>query len=72
MKEPIIIKDISKSNGDILRIEVSEYKGVSYLNLRMWYTDKDGELRPTKKGVAVTKEDYELLKAAILDAESKF
>ncbi len=72
MKEPIIIKDIPKNNGDILRIEISEYKNVPYLNLRMWYTDKDGELRPTKKGVAVTKEDYVLLKAAILDAEGKF
>ena len=35
MKEPIIIKDIPKSNGETLRIEISEYKGVSYLNLKI-------------------------------------
>lgn len=71
MKEPIIIKDIPKGS-ETLRVEISEYKGVQYLNLRMWYTDKDGELRPTKKGIAVNKEDYQELKAAVLEAENKF
>ncbi|MDX1958425.1 MAG: transcriptional coactivator p15/PC4 family protein [Leptospiraceae bacterium] len=67
-----IIADIDRGKGEILRIEVSEYKGKKLLNLRIWYTDKEGEFKPTQKGVTVSPEDYEALKNAILDAGSKF
>ena len=65
-----IIKDIDKGGGEIIRIEISEFKGVTYLNLRVWYTDKEtGEYKPTQKGIAVKPELYPLLKEAILKAE---
>lgn len=72
MSDPIIIKDIDRGRGEVIRIEVSEYKGKKFLNLRIWYTDKEGVLKPTQKGVAFTPEMYEELKAAILEAGSKF
>ena len=65
-----IIKDIEKGNGEILRIEITEFKGSKYLNIRTWYTDKEsGEYKPTQKGVAVKPELYNDLKQGILDAE---
>ncbi|MCB1180026.1 MAG: transcriptional coactivator p15/PC4 family protein [Leptospiraceae bacterium] len=67
-----IIKDIDRGRGEVLRIEVSEYKGKKNLNLRIWYTDKEGELKPTQKGVTVAPEHYEELKEAILEAGSMF
>jgi hypothetical protein len=47
-------KDIKKNdNGDVIRVQVKEFKGNEYLDIRNFYTDKDGELRPTKKGVSI-------------------
>lgn len=65
-----IIKDIDKGGGEIIRVEISEFKGVTYLNLRVWYTDKEsGEYKPTQKGIAIKPELFPLLKEAILKAE---
>ncbi len=66
------IKDIEKGGGEIIRVEVSEFKGTKYLNLRVWYTDKEtGEYKPTQKGIAVKPELYQELKEAVLAAESE-
>lgn len=67
-----LIKDIDKGKGEVIRVEISEYKGKKYLNLRVWYTDKEGELKPTQKGIAVAPELYEELKEAVLQAGSMF
>lgn len=67
-----IIKDIDKGNGEIIRIETSEFKGQQYLNLRIWYTDKEsGNFKPTQKGIALRPDLYPQLKEAILAAETE-
>ncbi|MEM6890759.1 MAG: transcriptional coactivator p15/PC4 family protein [Pseudomonadota bacterium] len=45
--------DIPKNSREVLRIQREEYLGHDMLNLRVWYDDGSGELRPSKKGVAV-------------------
>ena len=65
-----IIRDIDKGAGEIIRVEISEFKGQKYLNLRVWYTDKaSGEYKPTQKGITVRPELYARLKEAVLEAE---
>ncbi|MES0489280.1 MAG: transcriptional coactivator p15/PC4 family protein [Leptospirales bacterium] len=65
-----IIKDIDKGGGEIIRIEITEYKGKHYLNLRVWYTDKEtGDYKPTQKGIALKPEFYAELKDGVLAAE---
>ncbi|MCB1306790.1 MAG: transcriptional coactivator p15/PC4 family protein [Leptospiraceae bacterium] len=67
-----IIKDIEKGAGEIVRVEISEFKGQKYLNIRIWYTDKEsGEYKPTQKGIAIRPDLYPDLKAAILAAEQE-
>lgn len=67
-----VIRDIDKGGGEIIRVEVSEFRGQQYLNLRVWYTDKNsGEYKPTQKGVAVRLDLYDQLKQAVLDAEAE-
>jgi hypothetical protein len=62
-----IIADIDKGRGEVIRVEVSEFKGKKLLNIRVWYTDA-----PTQKGISVAPELYEELKAAIDKAGSMF
>ncbi len=72
MGENGIIKDIDKGKGEIIRVEISEFKGKKLLNLRVWYTDTNGEYKPTQKGIAIPPELYEQVKEAINSAGAMF
>lgn len=65
-----IIKDIQRNNNEIIRIEVSEFKGNDLINLRIWFQaiDDKGEItyKPTQKGVTLNIAKYEELKEGIL------
>ena len=45
-----IIKEISRGKDEVIRVGVSEYEGHDFAQVRVWY-DKDGDWKPTKKGV---------------------
>ncbi len=60
-----IIADIERNDKEIIRIEVSEFKGKELINLRIWYYHQEGEYRPTPKGVALDISKYEQLKEAV-------
>lgn len=38
--------------GDKVRVETSTYKDKQRINIRQYYTDEDGDLKPTSKGIA--------------------
>ncbi len=66
----VIIKDIKKNNNEIIRIEVSEFKGRDLINIRVWYQSMDsaqGEMiyKPTPKGVTLNVSEYEELKDGV-------
>jgi Transcriptional Coactivator p15 (PC4) len=60
-----LIADIEKNSREIIRIEVTEFKGRELINLRIWYSDFDGSFKPTQKGVALDISQYVKLKDAI-------
>jgi hypothetical protein len=62
----VIIKDIKKNNNEIIRIEVSEYKGRDLINIRIWYQAIDGAsgdvvFKPTQKGITLNISEFEEL-----------
>ena len=65
----VIISDIERNNKEIIRIEISEFKGRELINLRIWYQaiDDKGEIvyKPSQKGVALNISKYEELKKGI-------
>ena len=66
----IVIKDIQRNNNEIIRIEVSEFKGKELINLRIWYVaDRDSNgnsiYKPTQKGVALNISEFSELKDGI-------
>ncbi len=52
-QEEKVIVVHEKSRGETVRVYLGEYKGITYLHIREWYTDKDQEQKPTKKGIAL-------------------
>ena len=71
-----IICDIQRNATEIIRIEVSDYKGHELINMRIWYSaispNGDYEYRPTQKGFALSTDKFAELKDAVLKLEQFF
>lgn len=73
MADAKILATIQRSDTEQLQMSVSEYKGKSYFNLRIFYTTDDGaNWLPTKKGVTFTPDQLDLLTEAIEEAKKEF
>ena len=73
MADAKILATIDRNETEQLQISVSEYKGRSYLNMRIFYTTDDGATwLPTKKGVTFTPDQIDILTEAIESAKQEF
>ena len=73
MADAKILATIERTDTEQLQISVSEYKGKSYLNMRIHYTTDGGQTwLPTKKGVTFSPEQLDLLTEAIEAARQEF
>lgn len=73
MADAKILATIERSDTEQLQISVSEYKGRSYLNMRIFYTTDEGATwLPTKKGVTFSPDQLDLLEEAIQAARQEF
>jgi hypothetical protein len=54
-----IIHEFEKNSTESIRFTVSEFKGRELVNIRVYYTDDDGELKPTKKGISFSTELFD-------------
>jgi len=66
----MIISDIQRNNNEIIRVEVSEFKGRELINMRIWYSSIDQNTgdqvyKPTQKGFALNIERFDELKDAV-------
>ena len=65
-----IIADIQRNGTEIIRVEVSEFKGRELINVRIWFSSIDQSTgsqvyKPTQKGFALNIEKFGELKSAI-------
>ena len=56
---------VAQRGQERLRVLKSHYKDRDRLDLRVWFVNQDGELRPTRKGINLPVERGEDLVAAI-------
>ncbi len=72
-QEPKIIATIPRSATEQMQISINEFKGKSYLDMRIFYTvDEGANWLPTKKGVTCSPENIELLRDSIEEAMKEF
>ena len=45
-----------KNAREEIRVERQEFRGHDLLNIRVWYDDGSGEMRPGKQGIALRME----------------
>ncbi|MEE8380256.1 MAG: transcriptional coactivator p15/PC4 family protein [Thermodesulfobacteriota bacterium] len=68
--DPIVISEFPKNKTEDFRLSLTEYQGHNLLDFRIYFKDKEGESKPTKKGVTVNVKLFPQLKQAIMDAEN--
>jgi len=64
-----VIHEFKRNAEETLRISLSNFKGRTYVDIRLFYEDANGELAPTKKGVTVTPELWDEFRKGVADAE---
>ena len=56
---------IEKNSRESIVVSETEYKGNKYVDVRVFYNDTDGSLKPTSKAVSVRPEKVAELVAAL-------
>ena len=67
--EPIVISEFQKNKMEDFRLLLTEYQGHTLLDFRIYFKDKEGESKPTKKGITLNIRFFPELKQAIMAAE---
>ena len=61
---------LEKNSRESLVINQSEFKGVKLVDVRVFYKDENGDLKPTKKGVSVRLEQLDALIKALSEVSA--
>lgn len=71
--EAKMLATIPRSTTEQLQVAIKEFKGKSYLDMRIFYTTDEGATwLPTKKGVTCSPDNIGLLKEAVDKAVEEF
>jgi hypothetical protein len=63
--------DMRRTDSERLRIVVSEYRGRTLIDLRVWYSTESGEFRPGRAGVSLRPDQVaEVVQGLLLGARS--
>lgn len=67
----MIIGEIQKTGTDKIIVTVKEFKGKTYIDVRNFFENDEGEMVPTKKGVSLTPENLDELIRLLTEAKAK-
>lgn len=64
----MVIGEIQKGTDRIM-VTVKEFKGKTYIDIRTYFENDQGEMMPTKKGVSLTPENLDEILVLLQDAK---
>jgi len=64
-----ILHEFKRNAEETLRISLSTFKGRTYVDIRLFYEDTNGELATSKKGVTITPELWDEFRIGVARAE---
>ena len=64
----IIVAEWQKNSREVMRVRIDKYQGQHVIDLRAWYGDKAGNLRPGRGGLTVSVRHLPQLAKALSDA----
>jgi len=71
IEEDVVIGEIPKNNREDIRVMLSHFKGHDLVGARIWFKTKDGESRPSNKGITVNVKVLPELIGLLEEAEKK-
>jgi hypothetical protein len=69
-RENDIVAEWPANSREMLRVSIGPYKSAWRLDIRKWFTDNDGELKPGNKGISLAIKDLPRLADALASALS--
>lgn len=64
-----VIAQFEKNATEVIRMSLPEYRGHKLVDIRVYYSDDEGQYRPTKKGVSLGVGLYTDFKRALVALE---
>jgi predicted phosphoadenosine phosphosulfate sulfurtransferase len=64
-----VIAQFEKNATEVIRMSLTEYRGHKLVDIRVYYSDDEGQYRPTKKGVSLGVGLYTDFKRALVALE---
>lgn len=64
-----IIAQFEKNATEVVRVSLTEFRGHKLIDFRVYYSDDEGQYKPTKKGISVGVGLYTDFKKAVLALE---
>jgi hypothetical protein len=64
--------DVHRSGSERLRVQIRQYRGREFLDVRCWYLANDGEYHPSQKGVTFNPSQLAELVQALMIAGRAF
>lgn len=68
--EPILIAEFPKNKTEDFKLFLTEYQGHKLIDFRIYFKDKEGESKPSRKGITLNVKFFPELKQAIAEAEN--
>ncbi len=53
-----LIAQFEKNATEVVRVSLREFRGRKLVDVRVYYTDDEGEYRPTRKGISLAVDGY--------------
>ena len=65
--ESVLISKFEKNKKEEVRVSVDNFHGRKLINIRVYYKDDDGTMKPGKQGLALGVDRYKDFAGAILE-----
>lgn len=65
--DSVVISTFEKNKKEEVRVSLDTFHGKKLINLRVWFKDDDGTMKPGKQGIALGVDRYKDLAGAILE-----
>jgi hypothetical protein len=64
--DDVVVAQFEKNKKEEVRVSVGSFHGRQIINMRVYYKDDDGSMKPGKQGMALSVERYKDLAGAIV------
>jgi predicted SpoU family rRNA methylase len=67
----MLIAEMEKNPKEKIRVSIEEYRGSTFVDLRVYWQDEAGEWKPSRKGIALSDECIDEVIEALRKASKK-